>query len=577
MALARVTGQRQHGGIVRTQPFHPRAIEEAGMFRQQAIQGRQLGHQVGFGAPGQTAGLMDVELLLRQPLHPSAEAVGSALARQAAQAVAQEGPRGAPQGQALVVVGLAVVDQGTEARRLAEAVVQVARHGPGVVVLEQLRVGPLHPALAQQAFGGRPGPAQALKEEHAIRERLAHPGPEVPPDLQGHHVARVTSESIHPAPAPGEQGFGDGLPEGRRPAVQLRQIAPGHAPGAGTEEASFGIAAEPLRVGLHQPGAPARVVHDDVQEEAPAPQVDAIGQFLELLHGRGAPVELDQGRVDGGEVELGVGAAEAPHAGEGGGHGAHGQQVEDAAAQRVENVGQAGRQVAQGAGGRDHRQSLPVLLRPGGLQDRIPALPQGAVRAEHAGEGAVEQVGGAEPVRQDAHLQIVALRPVLEAERIHGVGLGPEGARFREGQVQRPAALLRSQGNVPPGDPGEGAGGFGQGARQGHHLVPGPGPPGEVGAQQGRPARLSRGRMDQVHAQPVPHVANGVVSGDRCHGGSEHGSPGGTDPMVLPGRRRGGADDDCGFPHLATVGRMVAPCPTHRPPPSSRCSPNATR
>ena len=88
-------------------------------------------------------------------------------------------------------------------------------------------------------------------------------------------------------------------------------------------------------------GAPARVVHDDVEDQLARrvggrPEVSSPNCCSAVVRA----VEVQQGRVDGREVQLGVRASEPAHAGVGGGHGADGQQVQDAAAQAVEDVGQ---------------------------------------------------------------------------------------------------------------------------------------------------------------------------------------------------------------------------------------------
>jgi hypothetical protein len=95
------------------------------------------------------------------------------------------------------------------------------------------------------------------------------------------------------------------------------------------------------------------VVDRQIEEQLRAAQVHCGGQLAELVDGGGGLVEHHQRGIDGGEVERGIGAAEAAEARIGGGGRVDRQQVQDAAAEGVDQVRHLLHEVAQGARGRD--------------------------------------------------------------------------------------------------------------------------------------------------------------------------------------------------------------------------------
>ncbi len=516
-AFRRGSVEGQHRGIVAADAPHFGAIEEAGMVRDQAIQGRQIIDQIRFRSPGEVPGLVDVHSLRGQPFHSGGEAESTALAHEGAETVAQEGPGRAADREAQVVVGFAVVDQEARPFPLSQAIVQVVGDFDGVVILEQLGVGPLHATPSEQGFGGLPGTPEALQQEDGLRIGPMDLCGDVLPCRNGHHVARIAAEAIHAPAAPDEQGPGHGIPEGRAALVQFHQVGPGVAPGAGTVEGSIRVPAKPLRSVLQQTGTPARVVHEDVQEDLPVPLVDRFGQLPELLLRRGAPVEVHQGRIDGGEVQLGVGAAEAAHAGEGGGHWPHGKQMQDAAAEPIHDVGHDRREIPQASRGGDDRiprgvQGMDGLGKVGPLM--------GGRASEHAGEGAIDRVRGAQAVRMDGKGEVVSFRPVLEPVRVHAIGFGPEEPRLGERQVQYPLAIGPMQRDVPPGRSRRIAGTLPQ---QGQDLVAHPRPAGEIRAQEGLPTGGIRLRVCQAERHPIPHEAEQLGARRRRHREGRHG------------------------------------------------------
>ena len=72
-------------------------------------------------------------------------------------------------------------------------------------------------------------------------------------------------------------------------------------------------------------------MHDEIQNDHSAPGVRRIRQFLELVLGGGAPIEGNQGRINGGQIQGRVGTSELSEARIGGGREPR-EQVQDAAA-----------------------------------------------------------------------------------------------------------------------------------------------------------------------------------------------------------------------------------------------------
>ena len=245
--------------------------------------------------------------------------------------------------------------------------------------------------------------------------------------------------------------------------------------------------------------------------------MDSGCQFLKLLLCRGPSVEIHQGRIDGGEIQLGVGTSEAAHAGEGGGHGAHGKQVQDPAPQPLQDVRHGGGKVPQAAGRGDDCIA-------GGVQG-VDGLGQVGLLApcrvpEHAGEGAVDRVGGTQTIGMDGQAEVLALRPVLETIGIHAVGLGTEGSGFSQGQIQHPALFHFIQRDVPPAGSRRIAGSLPQ---QGQDLLAHACSTGEVGAQKGPPALGPWLGVGQREHHPIPHEAEQPGTGWRGHHRLKHG------------------------------------------------------
>ena len=266
--------------------------------------------------------------------------------------------------------------------------------------------------------------------------------------------------------------------------------------------------------------APTGVVDRQVEEELGSAQVHCRSELAELLDRGGGAIELHQRGVDGGEVGGGVGAAEAAHARVGGGGGVDRQQVEDAAAEGVDHMRHLLHQVAQGAGRRDDGVAVAIEGEELLLKQRLTGTGQDAGRAEGAGEGAVDQVGGALAVGMHRDADIVAIRPVLAPVAVNHVGLGTVVADRGQRQLDRPAVAVIIQAEVVPGGAGEGL----ACAERGDRLVARFGGAPEVGAQHRAPARAQAGPGGvQGEAHAIADEAQQAFAGRGRHGRRRHG------------------------------------------------------
>lgn len=136
------------------------------------------------------------------------------------------------------------------------------------------------------------------------------------------------------------------------PLIHLDQIFPDHVPSSGALEFAIGFADEPLRMFFPFGAAPTGVVDDQIQHQLGSARMDFHRQLPKLVDACGAPIELDEGRIDLGEVLECVGRTEATETGEGGRSRTHRQKVENPAAEAVDDVGQFSDQRPQGSAGR---------------------------------------------------------------------------------------------------------------------------------------------------------------------------------------------------------------------------------
>jgi len=247
-----------------------------------------------------------------------------------------------------------------------------------------------------------------------------------------------------------------------------------------------------------------------------------VGQFPELVLPGGALVEIHQRGIDADEIELRVGTPVAAHAGVRRGRGAQGQQMQVPATQVFDDVGDAGGEIPQLAGGGNDGESPLIKLAKLFFQRGLTGGGSAASFAKHSRKGAIDCVARAEMIglHRDAH--ILAFRPVLTPIRSQAVGLGPEIAHLAEGEIQLPTFSRRRHGDVPPGGARKGRGLCGLGTGEADHLLADLVGPGKVGTEQPPPPRCPWAGMAELDPDPVSGVVDDASSGQGGHGGGGH-------------------------------------------------------
>ena len=144
--------------------------------------------------------------------------------------------------------------------------------------------------------------------------------------------------------------------------VQLHEVLPGDAPRAGTYERAVRAAQYPIRMILMEGGTPTGVIDDEVEEQPRPLAMDRAGQLAKLGHARGPPVEVDERRINRGQIESGIRAADAAETRVGRRGWVDRQEMENAAAERVDDVRQFADEVAEFARRRNDRVALFVQL-----------------------------------------------------------------------------------------------------------------------------------------------------------------------------------------------------------------------
>jgi len=513
--IGRVSAEGEDGRSGEIDPGEACAVEEAGVMGEELVEAMEFGEEVVRGTPVESAGGVDIDLLGGAPLDAIGEAERALDAGEGAETIPVEGPSatlggqrgvgtGAARGESGVVVGLAVVDEGAGFEGGAEGIIDVGTDRVGSEVLEEFAVGPLHAAFSKQGVGGVPGPAQAFEQEDGVGELLPDPCGDELPDVQRDLVSGVAAEGVNPTPAPGEEHACEVIPEGDVGLIELDEIFPDDIPGAGTVEATVGMAQEPFGVLVPFATAPAGVVDDEIEHEPAAAGMDAAGEFDELVDAGGALIEFDEGGIDGGEILEGVGRTETAEPGEGGGDGTDGEQMEDAGTEGAEDVGKFAQDGAEGsAGGNDGPAGLVQGLDFGWEMVRGGLITVAGPFAEHAREGAVDEVGGAGPGGMHTDPDVDSMGPVLLTVGIDGKGLGPEMTDLGEWNEDGRGVALDLHGEVAPGRSGEG-----QLLEMGSDdLFADPVGAPEIGPQPRLPARWNRAESDAEMITGVPHEA----------------------------------------------------------------------
>ena len=236
------------------------------------------------------------------------------------------------------------------------------------------------------------------------------------------------------------------------------------------------------------------------------------GEFAKLVHAGGALVEFHQRRINGGQIQAGIRTAETPEARISRRCGLHRQQLQNAAAERVDDVRQLPREVAQFAGGRNDGAAAFVELTELGLEFFVAGGRQIFGRAKQPREGAVNRVGGAGEIRMHADADVRAIGPMLPAFGIEQIRLGLEVTGFGQRQFNLPAVagFLHRQ-IAPRSARGNGAAGVG-----GDDFPPQRGRAPEVGAEQRAPARLPAA-VAQLKTDAIADETHEAFAGGRVH------------------------------------------------------------
>jgi hypothetical protein len=260
--------------------------------------------------------------------------------------------------------------------------------------------------------------------------------------------------------------------------------------------------------------APAGVVNDDINEDARTEGVCGPGEFAKLIHAGGAPVEFDKRRVNGREVERRIGAAEAPEPREGGRRGMNGQQMENAATELLDDVGQLAGEVAKLAGGWNDGEIFFIERLKPGFEFSVAGGGQIFCRTEQARERAINGVGGAGEIGMDADAGVRALGPMLPAFWVEQIRLGFEEAGFGQWQFDLPGVAIFLHRHVAPGGAGvDRTTGVG-----GDDFAPESGGATEIGAEQ-RPPAVAPAAVTQRETHVVADKARQALAGHRFHDG----------------------------------------------------------
>ncbi len=380
------------------------------MAGEERVEAGDGGDLVARGVPIQRRRAVDIEFGRREPFDACGDAERPLLGKERGERGAQARPGFTAGGEAVVVVSFGELDQRSARFGADDGGRKFAFKGGAVLHLERLRVGPVEVGGGEEVVGGLDLAAETLEEKDRFGKGLPHAGGDRGPGLGGDHVARITAEAVYALAAPEEKDLGHEGAKASVGEVQLDEIGPDDAPGAGRLKGAIGGAAEPVGVVGEQDRGPAGVIGGDIEEEAGAAGVDGVGQFAELVDRGGAGVEHGKRRVDIEQVTRGKGRAIKPHAGEGGGDGMDREKLDDAKAHHAEDGIEPGDQIAERARGGDDRVVLGEegsgqLGISGGMGARL------AGGTELADKGGVDGVGVGGVGRGDLDGEITAVGP----------------------------------------------------------------------------------------------------------------------------------------------------------------------
>ena len=164
-----------------------------------------------------------------------------------------------------------------------------------------------------------------------------------------------------------------------------------------------------------------------------------VSEFAKLVNAGGALVEFDERRVNGGQIERGVRAAETAKARVSRGRWVNREQMENAAAECVDDVRQLFCEVAQCARLRHDGEIFFVEWFELGFQFFAGSRGKIFCRAEEPRERAVNCVCGPREIWMDGNSDIRTVRPMLPVFFVEQVGFCLEITGFGERQFDLPA------------------------------------------------------------------------------------------------------------------------------------------
>ena len=324
VAFRRRTEQGQPVAVAFVDETEVRSRVETGMLFEQDVKPGEKLNLVLRVAPRQRRGFVDIDLLRGEPFQAVGDAVRALLRAKRRQGGPHPGVCRGHRGQSRVVVRFRVVDEQPPRVRGLDRAGKVLLDLAPIVILEQLRVGPVKVRPVQQTVHGRHFSPQSLQEKHGVGILFADLGHDVCPRVTGNHVSSVATEPVHAQPAPEQEHAGHVLPQLPVAVVEFREVFPRHTPRAGRLEFPVFLPREPFRVFALEMRCPSRVIDGQVHEQAAPSPVHRIDHFPELFPGRGLAIEFRHRGIHIGKIQRGKRAPETAHPRVGGRHGMDG-------------------------------------------------------------------------------------------------------------------------------------------------------------------------------------------------------------------------------------------------------------
>ena len=183
---------------------------------------------------------------------------------------------------------------------------------------------------------------------------------------------------------------------------------------------------------------PAGVIDDDVNEYARAELVRGGSEFAKLVNAGGALIKFDECGIHRRQIQRGIRTAETAEARVSRRRRMHRQQMNNAAAELLDDVRQLAREVAEFS----RRRQCGVALRFERFELRIQFYIAGGGeifgRAEQPREGAINRVRRAREIRMHGNADIGTGGPMLPVFFVEQIRLGFEKTGFGQRQFQFP-------------------------------------------------------------------------------------------------------------------------------------------